>query len=104
MGETHAFLSRTSVFLYNDDRRRSPVEVHSDAPEGWRIARGLDFKADDSNTLVARNYDVLVDSPIEIGLHEVIRFQAGGKPHELVIWGEAKYDEDQLIQDFTTIV
>ncbi len=102
--DTHAFLSGSSVFLYNADRRQNPVEVHIEAPEAWRIASGLDFKADDSRTLVARNYDVLVDSPIEIGLHDVIRFQAGGKPHELVIWGEAKYDEDQLIQDFTKIV
>ncbi|MEE9130540.1 MAG: PDZ domain-containing protein [Phycisphaerales bacterium] len=102
--DTHAFLSGTSVFLYNADRRQNPAEVHIEAPEGWRIASGLDFKADDSTTLVARNYDVLVDSPIEIGLHDVIRFQAGGKPHELVIWGKANYNEDQLIQDITKIV
>ena len=102
--DTHAFLSGSSVFLYNADRRDHPVTVHIDAPDGWTIASGLDESADDARTLLAPNYDVLVDSPIEIGRHVVIDFTVGGKPHQLVIWGEADYDRDQLVEDLTKIV
>ena len=33
------------------------------------------------------SYDVLVDSPVEVGPHRPIRFEAGGVPHEVVVWG-----------------
>lgn len=50
------------------------------------------------------NYDILVDSPIEIGNHEVISFEAAGVPHEVVMYGATDYNPEQIKRDLTKIV
>lgn len=103
--DTHAFLSGTAAFFYNEARRSSPVIVRVEAPEGWSIAGGLEPHPDLPNAVIAPNYDVLVDSPLEIGLHNVIHFDVDDTPHEIVIWPvEVEYDEERLGEDFTKIV
>ena len=102
--DTHAFLSGSAVFAYVPDRRLDPVAVTLQMPDGWRIATGLDRDPDDPRRLLARDYDVLVDSPIEVGVHERIDFDVNGHPHAIAIWGEARVDRDELIEDFTKIV
>ncbi len=103
--DTHAFLSGSTVFLYVAQLRSSPLLVRFQAPAAWRIASGLESHADDANTVIAPNYDVLIDSPIEIGEQDVILFEVAGKPHEIVIWPRGRrYDERVLISDFTKII
>ncbi|MCH7601321.1 MAG: M61 family metallopeptidase [Planctomycetes bacterium] len=102
--DTHAFLSGSSVFLYVPDRKQDPILIKIDAPPDWKVASGLEHLPGDERTLIAPNYDVLVDSPIEIGLHDRLDFDVDGTPHEIVIWGHADYDADELTTDFATIV
>lgn len=102
--DTHAFLDGSAVFMFVDEWRDRPVEVTLNAPSEWRIACGMEFKNGSKNVLVADNYDVLVDSPIEVGLHEKIVFEAAGRPHEIAIWGEAVYDAEELKEEFTKII
>lgn len=108
--DSHAFLSGSSVFLYNPDRRSNPVRVRFDPlPENWQIATGLDMHQEaepsESPFVTAPNYDVLVDSPIELGLHDVLNFTVRDAPHEIVIWPTGiDYDRDQLIEDFSKII
>ena len=102
---THAFLSGSAVFMYTPKLRMAPVRVRIKAPASWKIAGGLELSQDDPRTLVAPNYDVLVDSPLELGEHDLIRFEAGGKPHEIVIWPRGvRHDAANLIEDFTKII
>ncbi|MCA9297171.1 MAG: M61 family metallopeptidase, partial [Phycisphaerales bacterium] len=102
--DSHAFLSPSSIFLYAPDWRDAPIRIRINAPFGWDIASGLEPAADDDRTLLAPDYDVLVDSPIEIGLHDRLTFDVEGVPHEIIIWGEADYDGEQLKTDFAKIV
>lgn len=102
--DSHAFLSPSSVFMYSPDWRAAPIRIRINAPFGWEIASGLAPAADDDRTLIAKNYDVLADSPIEIGLHDRVTFEVEGVPHDIVIWGEADYDGEQLTTDFAAIV
>lgn len=104
--DTHAFLSPSSVFLYTPQRRDDPVIVHIDAPSHWDIATGLETSPADPHSVVAPNYDVLVDSPLEIGEHQRLSFDVDGTPHEIILWGDEdiEYDEAKLTEDFTTIV
>lgn len=102
--DTHAFLSGSSIFVYSPLHRSSPVKVYIKAPEMWEIATGLTSVPGDKRTFVADNYDTLVDSPFEIGLQTTHRFIAAGRPHEIVLWGEANYDEKQIVNDFKRIV
>ena len=102
--DTHAFLSGATVFFYVPARRNDSLLVRLDAPADWHVACGLDHADDDPFTLLAPNYDVLIDSPIEIGLHELITFDVHGKRHDIAIWGAATFDADRLERDFMQVV
>ncbi len=89
---SHVFMSPSTVMMYAPGWRERPVEVSITAPEafvreGWRVATGLPSEATASGWVVrAKDYDRLVDSPIEVGLHDVRTFEVGGVPHDLVVW------------------
>ncbi len=102
--DTHAFLSGSCVFLYAPERRRDRVEVKLVMPKEWHAAGGLEPHPTKPDTLVAANYDVLIDSPLELGIHDVLTFEVDGKPHEIVIWGSVDYDDEQLTTDFAKVV
>jgi predicted metalloprotease with PDZ domain len=109
--DTHAFLSPAAVFMYAPTKRAEPVRVSVEAPEGWRTATGLERAAEGTATFAAPDYDVLVDSPLEIGLHDLIEFDVDGVPHEIAIWHagatdatKPEYDAERLKRDFAAIV
>ncbi len=102
--DTHAFLSGSAVFMYAEAIRHEPCLITVNKPEHWAVACGLDPAPGRENTLHAANYDILIDSPFEIGVHQTIDFEAAGKPHQIVIWGEADAKPDELKRDFTKIV
>src|SRR5215470_1847567 len=102
--DTHAFLSGATVFFYAPDRRKDPVVVNIEAPPSWKIATGLECTPGNPRQLVAHDYDVLVDSPLEIGLHDLLEFEVNSKPHQIAVWGGAKYDPDKLKADFSKII
>lgn len=97
----HAFLNGASVFFYVDGHKDAPITLGFDMPAGWKIASGLEGRG---RTLSAPDYDVLVDSPIEIGTFVKRTFKVGGVPHHLVIHGEGNYDEKKLLEDVKKIV
>lgn len=102
--DTHAFLSGSSVFLYVEGRRAHPLRVRFEAPASWRITSGLQSDPLDPRALLAPDYDVLVDSPIEIGEHQLWEFEACGVPHQIAIWGEVDADIPKLQTDLKAIV
>lgn len=102
--DTHAFLSGATVFMYVPDRRSDAVLVRLDAPANWEIACGLEPAPGDARALLAPDYDVLIDSPIEIGIHERVTFEVDGRRHDIVVWGEVPFDSDRLERDFSKII
>ncbi|MBL9031178.1 MAG: M61 family metallopeptidase [Phycisphaerae bacterium] len=106
--DTHAFLSPSTVFLYAPSHRAEPLRVTIDAPKDWRIACGLDADPADPRTLLAPDYDTLVDSPIEAGAHDLLEFEVDGVPHQIVVWTAGgpppPYDRAALPADFAKIV
>ncbi len=101
--DTHAYLSPSTVFLYAHEWRDTPVEVRLRAPAGWRVASGMEADAPGEpglTVLRAANYDVLADSPIEAGLHDLIRFDVDGVPHEIAVWSGAAPTDPPAPGDF----
>jgi predicted metalloprotease with PDZ domain len=91
----HAFLNLAMVLCYVPNRRSEGTLVHfSDVPSGWNIAVELPQSAasqgGEQGGYTARNYDDLVDAPVEIGKFDTLRFQAGGRPIRVVIHGDAQ--------------
>ena len=86
---THAFISPTTVLMFRPGMtgpEGGPARVRIDAPEGWGVATGLSPEGGDPRVLTAPSYDVLADSPLEVGLHERATFEVEGLPHEIVVW------------------
>ena len=50
------------------------------------------------------NYDILVDSPIEIGNHEVLEFDASGVKHYIAMYGKGNYEKERLLLDMGRVV
>jgi predicted metalloprotease with PDZ domain len=101
--DTHAYLSGSTVFLYVHELRDQPVEITVKAPANWKVATGLEPAPSVPNVFTAADYDTLVDSPFEIGLHETYTYTVDGVPHEIVIWGTQPDDPDKLTSDFAKI-
>ncbi|HZI51999.1 MAG TPA: PDZ domain-containing protein, partial [Terriglobia bacterium] len=78
--------------------------VRLEAPANWEIASGLDAAPGEPRTLIAADYDVLIDSPIEIGVHERITFDVDGKRHDIVVWGGGPFDSERLERDVAKII
>jgi predicted metalloprotease with PDZ domain len=106
LDDTHGFFNGACVFLYTDALTASPARVTVEAPAGWRVTVGLPnaAKGEHPHSFLARDYDQLVDSPFEVGTHELLAFSAQGKPHRLAIWGKVPIARDQLLGDFIKIV
>jgi len=100
LDDTHAFFNGACVFLYADAAAEARVTVAP--PAGWKVTVALPEVK--KNVFVARSYDELVDSPFEIGTHELVEFQAQGKPHRLAIWGKADVDRATLTADIVKII
>lgn len=86
---THAFVSPAGVFLGVRGREGQPHRVRVEAPPGWRVATALEGGPTE---FTARDYDELVDSPLELGTHELATFEAMGARHEVVVWGRGNLD------------
>ncbi len=102
LDETHGFFNGTSVYLRPHGLEEYPCRVALIAPAlaNWRAFTSLpQATPPTTSTKVirdyvngfgvyeARNYDDLIDHPIEMGRPQVVRFDACGAPHEMVFTG-----------------
>lgn len=98
---THAFLDASGVFMYSPGFRDYPVKVELNVPTQWKSRSGM--RSIGPHRFSAPNYDVLVDSPIESGIHEHRSFVVDGITYEIVVWGQGNYDMDQLQKDISRL-
>jgi predicted metalloprotease with PDZ domain len=104
LDSSHAYFNGASVFMYVKDTTNLPLKLKIDAPEGWRVTTPLGLEPGADGFYSSPNYDVLVDSPTEVGKHQLLEFTARGKTHRIAIWGEAAYDPARLKDEFAKIV
>lgn len=99
----HAYLNGTSVFMYVEDGKSWPCKVTVILPDMWKKI-SVALESTGKNTYAAADYDLLVDSPFEIGNHSVFNFNASGVEHEVAMFGEGSYDVKRLQEDMKKIV
>jgi predicted metalloprotease with PDZ domain len=97
---SHGYFNGASMFVTSDAHRSMPCELTVSLPEGWRAFCALPSR---EGALRAESYDELVDSPVELGPHQPLSFVAAGKPHEIVLVGEAPIDRKKLVADLARI-
>ncbi len=85
--ETHAYLDATAVLMYETSLMALPHVVKLDVPKKWRSFSGLTETK--KHTFLANNYDQLADSPIEVGINDLVEFSKDGRDYQIVFWGKA---------------
>jgi len=98
----HAFLSPAGIFMTVEGMESVKCIVKLDLPDEWKeISTGL--KNISENIYYADNYDILIDSPLEIGNHNILEFEIQGVKHFISLTGSGNYDGVKLIHDFKKI-
>lgn len=99
---THAYLNGVNAFLYLEGYKDQSVELLIKPYGDWKVSTGLEKLSE--NRYRAINYDILADSPIEIGTHRSLFFNVEGKEHEIALYGEGNENEERIREDLKKIV
>ncbi|MHB8361245.1 MAG: M61 family metallopeptidase [Thermoplasmataceae archaeon] len=99
---THGYLNGTSVFMYIEGYKDQSVELMVKPFGEWKVSTGLEKIGE--NKYRATNYDILVDSPMEIGTHRSLTFTVDSKEHEIAIYGRGNEEPELIVQDTKRIV
>ncbi|NVJ60009.1 MAG: M61 family metallopeptidase [Gammaproteobacteria bacterium] len=112
LDQVHAFFNGTSLFLEPVDY---PVtEYHLDIPKpeqsfakNWVLATSMSRvsgKQDFSfGKFVAKDYDDLIDHPVEMGELEIESFEVAGKKHSVAVTGDHFGDLKRLVADLKSV-
>jgi predicted metalloprotease with PDZ domain len=103
--ESHAALNGSNIFMYVEGYKNLKSEINIIPRDNWKkISCGLNHDKNNVFKLYADNYDVLADSPIEIGNQDIIEFEALGIPHFVAMVGPGTYDREKIKKDFIKII
>jgi predicted metalloprotease with PDZ domain len=100
----HAFFTPAALLMFPKDQLAAASTVRINPFGTWKIATGLPKVDGQPNTFRAENFDVLYDSPFEIGNFNDVYFTVQGKQHRFVIEGEGNYDLPRIATDVAKIV
>ena len=102
---SHAFLSSPDMFLYPGNMLHAPSTIHIKPYKGWdKISTSLEKVNGDTFTRYSPNFDILFDSPIEVGNQDIFTFDADGVHYEVCMQGGGNYDKERLKKDLAKIV
>ena len=102
---SHGFLSNAGIFLYPEGMLHQPSTIHIIPYKDWsKVSTSLEMVNNDPFTRYSPNYDILFDSPIEVGNQDVFGFDAAGVKYEVAMYGGGDYNPDRLKIDMAKIV
>ncbi|NRB07281.1 MAG: M61 family metallopeptidase [Richelia sp.] len=105
LDSSHGYFNGAALFLRVIGWEQQPMQITIIPPnEEWQVTTGLPQISNKYHTFLAADFDTLVDSPFEVGTHELHHFQVMGKPHELAIWGEGNFQIEPMIADISKII
>ncbi|MFM8436942.1 MAG: M61 family metallopeptidase [Candidatus Kapaibacterium sp.] len=106
-----AFINPANCMMYVEGRQQEihHVILHHDAREWRTVSTALSpvphlTREDGPIVVGALNYDILIDSPIEVGNHLVGEFEAFGARHEVALVSAMTLDVSWITQQCKTIV
>ena len=101
----HGYINGTSIFMYIDGKKELPSTLEITPPANWKkVSTSLEKTSDNLFIYHAPNYDILVDSPIEIGNQLEFDFDASGARHKVAMYGKGNFDVELLKTDMAKIV
>ena len=112
LDQTHGFFNGTSVFLRVLGQEMSDHIVDIQKPvnpacKQWQVATTLPLlkaRLYGFGTYCAKNYDELIDHPVEMGEFQKISFSVNGVPHDFVLTGKVpNVDLERIATDLEEI-
>ena len=108
---THAYFNGSSVFVAVQGQEEQPVHVEillpsQDCAKQWRVATTLpriETPLFAPGRYTARNYEELIDHPVEMTEFAEIQFDVAGTPHHIVLSGRQQADLERLAKDVQQI-
>lgn len=105
LDSTHGYFNPAALCFYIPEFEQYPIELTIVPPRPeWRVTTPLPAVSGAVNTFIAADFDELVDSPFEIGCHQLYHFQVLGKSHELAVWGQGNAQAEVMIPDIQKII
>lgn len=102
---THGYFNGAALFFRIPELDKQPIHVTIETPQPqWQVTTALPPVEEQTNTFVAPDFDTLVDSPFEIGSHQLHDFEVRGKQHQLAIWGKGNAEAGVMIEDIKKII
>jgi predicted metalloprotease with PDZ domain len=102
---THGYFNGAALFFFIPGLEQEPIRLKIVPPQSdWRVATTLPKIEEEEHTFLAPDFDTLVDSPVEIGTHQVYDFEVLGRPHSLAIWSQGNSNPQQIIADTTKLI
>jgi predicted metalloprotease with PDZ domain len=102
LDDSHAFWNGTSMFFFVEGETQRPCLVEVAAPTGWKVATALE-PASGAGVFRAGDYDQLVDSPFEVGIHQRHSFRVRGVRFDVVLQGRTNAHVPRLLSDLQRI-
>ncbi len=105
LDSTHGYFNPAALcfFLPGFERNCYTIKVVPPRPK-WLTVTTLPAVSGQENTFTAADFDTLVDSPFEIGCHDVYDFKVMGKTHQLVVWGKGNLEPESVIRDIQKVI
>ena len=98
LDERHAFLNLAMALFYLPQERQRPVRIRYDYPQGWKLATLIEG-LDEQGWYTAKDYDELVDSPVEASAFQEYAYTQGGADYRIVVHADPKaYDSQRLLE------
>lgn len=102
---SHGYFNGTSLFMFVDELKDQSTTLKINPYKDWKkVSTSLKKISQKDFKYEAPNYDVLVDSPVEIGNHETFSFEAAGVLHHVAMYGEGNYDVAKLKTDMAQVI
>ena len=102
--DDHAFWNNAAFLMHPAGGINTDITLAIKPPNDWKVATALDPVPGTANTFRAPNFDVLYDSPVQVGDFTELSFEALGKPHRIIITGRGNYDPAHVTSDVKRIV
>jgi len=103
---SHANINGASVFMYVDEHKPDPLTLTVEPPANWKLISGF-AESVEQRTFPVRNYDLLVDTPMEISADCLLeQFRERGKTIRVAVHSttEQAHNPSRLIDGLKKIV
>jgi len=101
---SHGYFNGSSMFFFIDKLKDIPHDLTIIPFKGWKkVSTSLPKNSPKGFKYQAPNYDILVDSPVEIGNQTTFDFTSAGTVHHVAMYGKGNYNIEKLKVDMAKI-